>query len=141
VSKFDRNYGKDGRRGAAVREMPCITDSGCWKPARGAQLCWGVPEAAHARARGGGGVKGDSGDLFPACTGHHRQQERIGNTAFNALYGVNVVAKAASVKAGLDERFGAEPCYQCEQTEGHSAMCKTMEAEQERREARLRETS
>lgn len=129
-AKFDRAYGLNGRRGEAVRRMRCVTQS-TWEGRR--FKCSGKPEASHASARGNGGVKGDSGQLVPQCTGCHRwwgRDPRGYETACN----LSMEAEAAKVKALLDERFGPEPCYKCGETNGHTLLCKTAEGRRVARE-------
>lgn len=60
AKNFERNFGARARR---VREFPCCR-------------CGTRPtEAAHVRARGMGGAKGDRHDLIPLCRACHREYD------------------------------------------------------------------
>lgn len=96
AAKFSRNY---GTRGAAVREMPCLVPSRY-------RSCGGRVEAAHAVARGMGGVRGDRRSLVPLCTWHHicaseaRTEQRA---EFERFHGLDLTAEAARIAAELDK--------------------------------------
>jgi hypothetical protein len=95
---YDRNYGEGGRRGHAVRAMPCVCEG---------HGCWGKMEACHLRPRGLGGCNGDKRELFPACTKHHREQE--GRTAaFEERYSLDLREIVTAIAGELDQRFGSE---------------------------------
>jgi hypothetical protein len=90
-----------GDRAAAVREMPCLA---C--VARGSRQM-APTQAAHARARGLGGVKGNSSDLVPLCAFDHELASEFGTSkraAFEARAGLDLTACAASIAADLDAR-------------------------------------
>lgn len=64
-------------------------------------------QAAHARARGMGGVKGDRRDLVPLCPKHHMESGEFRTSqraAFEVRHGVDLVAEAARIAVELDER-------------------------------------
>lgn len=101
AAKFERNFGE---RGAAIREMPCLCHGRT--PAFGAKWpCFGDTVAAHARARGMGGCKGDRRELVPLCQFHHvlagelRTHDRM---SFEGNYGIDLTAEAARIAAELD---------------------------------------
>lgn len=121
---FDRNYGIDGRRGEAVRAM------GCRLATHPLHTCEWKLDACHAVARGMGGTKGDSGDLWDGCRAAHREAGERGTSqreAFVQRYGLDPERRAAEIKLELDERFGPEPCYRCGETNGHTLLCPTAE--------------
>lgn len=91
---YARNYGE---RGALVRAMPCVLLG------RG---CSGRVVAAHVRARGMGGAKGDRRCLAPLCDGHHRElDDRLGSPErFAERYGVDLLAEAERIAVELDRR-------------------------------------
>lgn len=121
---FDRNYGVGGRRGEAVRAM------GCRLATHPLHTCEWKIDACHSTARGMGGTKGDSGDLWDGCRAAHREAGERGTSqraSFVERYSFDPEQRAAEVKAELDERFGPEPCYRCGETTGHTMLCSTAE--------------
>ena len=60
--------------------------------------CSGRIEAAHVRlgTDGGMGIKPSDVYCWPACSHHHGEQHQIGEPAFAAKYGVDLVALATS---------------------------------------------
>lgn len=62
-------------------------------------------DAAHIRARGMGGVKGDKNDVVYLCRTHHMEQER-NPAAFEARYGVDLRAEADRIAAGGEDDLG-----------------------------------
>lgn len=90
---FERNF---GQRGAAVREMPCLlaNTKDCDQPV----------EAAHASARGMGGVKGDRHQLVPLCGRHHTISGRMAPSDFIARYKINLRTEARRIARELDAR-------------------------------------
>ncbi len=128
-----RNYGVDGRRGEAVRAMPCIIAG------REGHRCRTPVQACHDKARGIGGVHGDANSLFPGCAEAHllagarRTEQREG---FEHVYMVDITKTCEVIAADLDVRLGVEPCHLCKVTSGHLDNCKSAEAIQSRREAR-----
>jgi hypothetical protein len=130
-SKSARAYGVDGRRGTAVRRMRCIgTTTELGRRYRHT----GLVQASHTRARGMGGVNGDARDLVPQCPSCHRWWERDPG-GYEYATGVHMAGEAERIALMLDEELGLEPCYLCNQVEGHSPMCKSAEAIAERRVA------
>jgi hypothetical protein len=122
---YARNYGVDGRRGAAVRAM------GCCIAGHLEHACSWKKDACHSTARGMGGTKGGSGNLWNGCAGAHREAGERGTSqraAFVEKYGLDPEQRAAEIKAELDERFGLEPCWRCHEIGGHAPLCSTMEA-------------
>lgn len=90
---FARNFGK---RSSAVRAMPCLV-AGCRKES----------QAAHVRARGMGGARGDRRDLVPLCAHHHREageRRTTARLAFQAFYLLDLEAEAARIAAELDAK-------------------------------------
>lgn len=72
---FVRNYG-------SKEHVEAMKSEGCyiariWSPPMwmesGRPTCWGPLDAAHARAKGMGGAKGDVEDLVCLCRGHHTE--------------------------------------------------------------------
>jgi hypothetical protein len=127
---YTRNFGVDGRRGAAVRTM------GCCIAGKAGHTCEWKHDACHSTARGMGGTKGDSGHLWNGCAAAHREAGERGTSqraAFVAKYGADPEQRAAEVKAELDERFGPEPCWRCKGIGEHAPLCPTMEARTARR--------
>jgi len=64
-------------------------------------------DAAHVRARGMGGAKGDRRDLVPLCRRHHRAsgEARTSQRAkFEKGYGIDLAAEAARIALELDDR-------------------------------------
>ena len=94
AEKYERNFGE---RGATVREMPCLllgrVDE-CARPI----------EAAHASARGMGGVKGDRRQLVPLCGRHHSISGRMAPSDFTARYQINLRHEADRIARELDVR-------------------------------------
>ncbi len=95
---YARNFGP---RADAVRAMPCLV-AGCRRPT----------VAAHARARGMGGAKGDARELVPLCqphhleAGEHRTSQRA---AFEARHSLDLTADAARIASLFDQQHG-DPC-------------------------------
>jgi hypothetical protein len=134
LTKYERAYGKGGRRGDAVRRMRCITQS----TRLGRRFkCPGLVQASHVSARGMGGVKGDSRSLVPHCASCHDWYGK-NPSGYQLATGLHLLHEARVIAVELDKRFGPEPCYQCEGIDRHSPMCKTMEALRERREGEQR---
>lgn len=118
---FNRAYGLNGRRGEAVRAMSCVLAG------RLGHKCSGAIQAAHAIARGRGGVKGDARVLFPACAEAHREFGEHGTSQRREAvkrYGVDPVLVAEAIARDLDERFGPEPCHLCGAVGGHEPLCR-----------------
>jgi len=90
---YERNFGK---RGDAVREMACLLLS--------TNECERAIEAAHASARGMGGVKGDRRELVPLCGHHHAISGRMAPSDFIARYHINLRHEAGRIAAELDAR-------------------------------------
>jgi hypothetical protein len=68
---------------------------------------FGPTQAAHARARGMGGAKGDRRDLVPLCHRHHAQAGELGTSeraAFERLHDISLTAEAARIAAELDAK-------------------------------------
>ena len=112
---FARNFGE---RGEAVRAMGCLvrsrvmesgnfaswTYSPSWCPSGGDDR---DVQAAHVRARGMGGAKGDRRDLVPLCAKHHAEageHRTSARAAFEARYRLDLVAEAERIAVELDER-------------------------------------
>lgn len=128
AAKHDRNYGVGGRRGDAVRSMPCLTARvrgriGGW--------CSGRIEASHAVARGMGGVGGDARSLVPHCSACHLWYGRDPQ-GYERQTGIDVSAEARRVAAELDESLGPEPCYLCGGIGEHTALCKAVPRRRDR---------
>lgn len=90
---YARNYGE---RGHYIREMPCT-----------AQPCGEPSQAAHVIARGMGGAKGDKRKLAPLCKCHHDEAGEARTSqraAFEAKYGVDLIALAERIAVHLDNR-------------------------------------
>lgn len=121
---FERCNGVGGRRGERVRSMGCMVSG------KAGHRCSGRVEACHARARGRGGVKGDSGDLWNGCHGAHLEAGELRTTErarFIEKYGVDPTVRAAEIKAQLDAELGVEPCYRCHEVGGHAVTCSSIE--------------
>lgn len=91
AATFARNYGE---RGALVRAMPCVV-AGCRHQS----------EAAHVKARGMGGAKGDKRGLWPGCQMHHTEAGEFRTTArarFEARYKLDLIAIAERIALQLD---------------------------------------
>ena len=93
AKRYADNFGK---RGDFVRAMPCLL----LRTGR----CAGLIEAAHAKARGMGGVNSDRRSLVPLCRWHHRKSHRIGAKTFAELYTINLSAEADRIARELDAR-------------------------------------
>jgi hypothetical protein len=96
---FARNFGP---RGEAVRAMPCLCARGPWS-----LRCGQPAEAAHARARGMGGAKGDRRDLVPLSRKHHDEAGEARTSqraAFELRHGLDLFAEADRIAAELDAR-------------------------------------
>lgn len=89
--RYQRNYGE---RGAAVRLMQCLL--------AGQDKCDRPIEAAHASARGMGGVKGDRRQLVPLCGRHHIISGRMAPSDFIAKYQINLRHEADRIAVELD---------------------------------------
>ena len=89
--RYQRNYGE---RGAAVRLMQCLL--------AGQDECDRPIEAAHASARGMGGVKGDRRQLVPLCGRHHMISGRMAPSDFIAKYQINLRHEADRIAVELD---------------------------------------
>lgn len=99
---FARNYGD---RVEVIHRMPCLV----WMKRRngvplkpGQRPCCGDTQAAHVRARGAGGVKGDKHDLVNLCHAHHEEagEYRTSKRAeFEALYEIDLIAEARALDA------------------------------------------
>lgn len=65
----------------------------------GAKLHAGRVEAAHVRRGGDGGTGMKPGDdrVIPLCTHHHREQHQIGESTFEARYGIKMAEIAADL--------------------------------------------
>lgn len=88
---YERNFGE---RGDAVRAMPCLLakTKDCDQPI----------EAAHASARGMGGVKGDRRQLVPLCGRHHTISGTMAPSDFIARYKINLRTEARRIARELD---------------------------------------
>lgn len=89
-AKYLRNFGP---KADAMRGGPCLV-AGCPWPA--------VP--AHVRARGMGGAKGSAADPHHREAGEYRTSER---SAFEARYGLDLIAEAARLEAEWQGRAAA----------------------------------
>lgn len=90
---YARNFGE---RADAIRAMPCLVP-GCPLPS----------VAAHARARGMGGAKGDRRSLVSLCQPHHVEagEARTSQRAdFERRHGVDLGTAAERTAAELDAR-------------------------------------
>lgn len=89
---YERNF---GTRAAVVRDMPCL-------------VCRSIPsQAAHVRARGMGGAKGDRRDLVPLCPAHHRDagEHRTSTRAdFERHHIIDLDKEAEKIAAEMDAR-------------------------------------
>jgi hypothetical protein len=82
----ERNFGEHG---AFIRLRPCIVHTHVHPSLQ--TPCLGQIVAAHLVPRGMGGCNGDRFSLFPACVGHHGEQE--GRTAeFQETYQLDLAA-------------------------------------------------
>lgn len=97
---YERNYGD---RSDAIRAMPCLVFEAL--EGDGAINCAGRIHAAHTRARGMGGVKGDRRQQVPLC-GHHHEEAGEARTskrrAFEERYGISLDAHAERIARLLD---------------------------------------
>lgn len=95
---YERNYGD---RADAIREMPCLV----FEVLEGASNCGGRVHAAHTRARGMGGVKGDRREQVPLCAHHHEEAGEARTSkrrAFEERYGLSLDAHAERIARLLD---------------------------------------
>lgn len=102
---YERNY---GAKADWIRAHPCLVP-GCWKFA----------QAAHAIARGMGGVKGDARVLVPLCFWHHAEASEHGTSArreFEVCYqldrddpgeGLVIIAAEYEARWAVGEDYGA----------------------------------
>ncbi len=74
---------------AWIRRLPCLAGAD-------GKCCAGI-EAAHYASRGT--RAGDPGNLFPACTFHHRQQHQIGIVTWQQLHHLNLEVECAHLWA------------------------------------------
>ena len=102
-----RNFGE---RAVAVRAMHCLVAATVGVQADGffylPPMCLGGAQAAHAIARGMGGVKGDRRDLVPLCWIHHREAGERGTSeraTFEQRHGIDLQAEAKRIAKALDE--------------------------------------
>ena len=99
---YERNYGD---RAAAVRDMHCLV-----VPLHALDqriTCRGRIVAAHVRARGMGGAKGDRRDLVNLCAKHHDEAGEYRTSqraAFEAKWGVDLMEEARKLAERLDEQ-------------------------------------
>ncbi len=103
AESYDRNYGE---RAGAVREMPCVARARPGVVRMASADCRGAIVAAHARARGMGGAKGNRFDLFPACAKHHDEAGERGTSQrsrFEERYGLQLELEAARIARILTE--------------------------------------
>jgi hypothetical protein len=115
AKKHARNFGE---RAEAVRGMECLVPVAVrrkpdneyprWvmSPSYCCRPCDPV-QAAHARARGMGGAKGNSSDLVPLCAKHHAEAGEYGTSQradFERRYGIDLTAKAERIAIELDAR-------------------------------------
>lgn len=84
---WERNFGPHAE---FIVQQPCVVASHSTTPRSGQERCWGRTTPAHLECRQMGGCgKGTWRRLFPACEGHHREQE--GRTAeFEKRYGLRL---------------------------------------------------
>jgi hypothetical protein len=95
---YERNYGD---RADAIREMPCLV----YEELSGASNCGGRVHAAHTRARGMGGVKGDRREQVPLCAHHHEEAGEARTSkrrAFEERYGISLDEHAERIARLLD---------------------------------------
>ena len=88
---YARNFGE---RADAIRAMQCLVH-GCPRPS----------QAAHTRARGMGGAKGDRRELVPLCAEHHREAGERRTSAradFERVHGLDLEAEALRLAECLD---------------------------------------
>ena len=102
---YARNFGE---RASNVRQMPCLVlVKWYWKAfSTLPPQCVGQSHAAHARARGMGGCKGDRRVLVPLCAEHHREAGEYGTTQraeFEAKYGIDLMAEAGRIAVQFDQ--------------------------------------
>ncbi len=119
---FARNFGE---RGEAVRAMSCLvhwrrcqleadgsprlTSNDAIRFMQSSSMCPAseTRQAAHVRARGMGGAKGDRRDLVPLCAKHHAEageHRTSARAAFEARYRLDLIAEAERIAVELDER-------------------------------------
>lgn len=98
--------GDGDTRDAAVRRMRCLALG------RAGHVCDSPVQAAHVRARGMGGAKGDRFDLIPLCRLAHREAGELpspGNyhgsqrEAWELKHGVRLRATAAALAQQLTD--------------------------------------
>jgi hypothetical protein len=83
-----------------IRQRVCIVEGSVWHHYQVYQRVPGPAywtEAAHVRSRGAGGRA--EGNLVPLCVMHHREQHEDGIQSFQARYGLDLRAIAASLWA------------------------------------------
>ncbi len=100
---FGRNFGK---KSDWIRSLHCVA---CVRSVGGMYTGRKIEAAHAAKARGMGGCGGNSADLVPLCTAHHREQgeqaEEIGHgpkpekTTFERRYGLDLQQIAAELEA------------------------------------------
>lgn len=86
IPKVNRARAKSARERDFGDHAKFVVQHPCVAVGRG---CWGPIDPAHKKTRGSGGTK--EANLFPACRGHHREQE--GRTEeFERKYGLDLDA-------------------------------------------------
>jgi hypothetical protein len=113
---YARNFGD---RGSHVRALNCLglaldtahffadLEAAPHEEPDDSLACSGPTQAAHARARGMGGAKGDRRDLVPLCQRHHVEAGELGTSQradFERLHGISLTAEAARIAAELDAK-------------------------------------
>jgi hypothetical protein len=108
-----------GDRGSHVREMNCLglaldtahffadLEAAPHEDPDDSLACSGPTQAAHVRARGMGGAKGDRRDLVPLCARHHAEAGELGTSQrvdFERLHDINLTIEAARIAAELDAK-------------------------------------
>lgn len=73
-----------------IRKCPCILAH--------LKACEGVIEGCHFKARSTGGD--DVGNMFAACTKHHRIQHAIGIRSFQSMYGLDLATTCRNLAEG-----------------------------------------
>ena len=97
AKSYARNFGSEAD---IVRSMPCLV-RGCSHPS----------EAAHVRARGMGGTKGDRHDLVPLCRVHHEEASEhrtARRAAFEVVHGLCLALEAQRVAAHCSRVLAGE---------------------------------
>lgn len=102
--QYARNFGE---RASNVRQMPCLILVKWYRQAFSVlqPQCAGQSHAAHARARGMGGCKGDRRMLLPLCAEHHREAGEYGTTQraeFEAKYDIDLMVEADRIAVQFD---------------------------------------